>query len=95
MVQLHGAPERLVKEIERLVEKHKRAQVASDIDLSLSALEDVLAVIKAVALVRGYTLTSNEKLCLLSIHAASWPTPPDKVDQINQLGKLIAKTFAK
>lgn len=95
VVQLHDAPEHLVKEIERLLEKHERSQVASSVELSLDQLQVVMKLIKNAADIRGYKLTQNEEQSLIIGTRRIMAETGDHDSRINKIGALIEKTFAK
>lgn len=94
-VQLQDAPEHLLKEIERLLEKHERSQIAAEVNLSIAALEDVLQLIRKSAEVRGFKLTPNEEQTLIIDTRRIMKETTDSDDQINRIGALISQKFIK
>lgn len=94
-IQLQDAPEHLLKEIERLLEKHERRQIAVSVNLSLDALEDVLQLIQTAAEVRGIKITPNEGQALVLDVRRIMAETTENDDRINRVGSLIAKKFIK
>ncbi|MEC9671539.1 hypothetical protein RCN67_11725 [Escherichia marmotae] len=95
-VDLAGAPEGLIKDIERLLEKHKQAaEAVSCVELSLDKLGNVLALIREAAKVRGVKLTANEEKTLIIGARKIMASGAEYDDLINQIGNLIERTFVK
>ncbi|EEM8331880.1 ParB/RepB/Spo0J family plasmid partition protein [Salmonella enterica subsp. enterica serovar Durham] len=98
-VDLAGAPEGLIKDIERLLEKHKESTEAADaaaaVNLSLDKLGNVLKLIRDAAKVRGIKLTPNEEQALIVGARAVMAKAGDYDDMVNQVGNLITRTFVK
>lgn len=95
VVKLEGAPENLINEIERLLEKHERAQIASTIDLNLDALQSVLNLIKDAAKIRGVEVSKNEEKSLILDTRRIMNETENHHERINRIGLLISTKFAK
>lgn len=95
-VQLQDAPEHLIKDIERLLEKHERNQKAvSSVELCLDALADVLALIRQSAKRINRDLTPNEEQSLAVETRKIMAETADHNERVKRVGALIEQTFIK
>ena len=92
-VQLQDAPDHLLKEIERLLEKHQRHQSASSVDLSLDELDKVVKLIKAGAKMAERELTKNQQTSLIVGARGIMAKTSDSDERILEMSELITTTF--
>lgn len=92
-VQLQDAPEHLLKEIERLLEKHERHESASTVELSLDKLSVVLDLIREAARKYNQQLTNKQERALIIETRKIMSEVPEHQKRLVEVGNLILKTF--
>lgn len=91
-VQLKDAPDTLVKEIERLLEKHQRDS-KTNVDLSLDELENVFSLIRDAAKLADKKLSSNEEKALLISARKIMAEEQEYDERVLRISQVITDTF--
>lgn len=88
-VQLQDVPEQLVKEVENILEKHARQQIASSVNLSLNALEEALNIIQEAEEKSGITISSYDDQDLIKETRVIISNTKNHDEQLNKVIHLI------